>query len=304
MKTIALTSRSLAEEVAKGLDSELLFFNYGSHGDKELSLSYNGNINVVAGEEFLIIQSTYPDDQHKMFDALAALPPYLKRNGAIKVYEFIPYLAFLSQSEIHLKYNEVPIAESKLRQFNGRDTNKHLYLDGLFVVNPHDAKTLATYCAPFRKILDDTELIANELNKFDIGDAAVIAPDENALNQAVALARRLGVPYGSFYKKRISESQVQVVAKGRIPKASTYFIRDDTIRGGTTISEVAKKLKKKFSPEKMIAVCSHPIMLEGSVEILTEAGITEIIGTNSIPGPYSRISVAPLIVSQFSNPDL
>ena len=45
-------------------------------------------------------------------------------------------------------------------------------------------------------------------------------------------------------------------------------------------------------------------MLEGSVEILTEAGITEIIGTNSIPGPYSRISVAPLIVSQFSNPDL
>jgi len=297
MKVITITSNILAPKVAKRLKCEFLRMSLGSYPDKEMSLKYEGDLQEeVKGQEVLIVQSTYPNQEY-LFDAVAALPKLLRDNGAKRVIAFVPFLNYLRQSETDVSKNEAPLAATKLLEFNGKDSSGKLYLDSLHVVNPHSISPFSK-CLPKTSFLDDTELIAREIKKLNLSNATVIAPDEGAINAAKKLANFLGVSYGHFDKKRLSGTEVKLET-GDIPKADTYIIRDDMISTGGTLAMVVRYLAKTFGAKNFIAACSHPLMVGGAAEMLKKSGITKIIGTNSIENEYGIVDLSPLVESLF-----
>ncbi|MCP8316221.1 MAG: ribose-phosphate pyrophosphokinase, partial [archaeon] len=48
------------------------------------------------------------------------------------------------------------------------------------------------------------------------------------------------------------------------------------------------------------ATCTHPLLAEDALDRIKRAGVEEVIGTNTIPSPISKIDVAPVLASYLS----
>jgi ribose-phosphate pyrophosphokinase len=295
-----LTSKDLALEVGRELGITPLRFAYGSHPDGEQRVMYLGQLPDLKGEEVWIVQSGYPKE---VFDVIGSLAKFFKYKHAEVVKAVVPYIPYLTQEDEHMAKNEVPIGAEKMLQLNNfAGYSDKLFLDELYVVNPHSSSVISK-CMPFKGIIDATPLIAEEFKKmakeglFDLGDAAVIAPDDNAGTIARSLALTLGIPYDVFGKKRVSPTEVELTG-GKLHGIETGLIYDDVIKTGDTCKKAIEKLKNYHGFRKFVVSCVHPVMTLSAKEILTNAGAMKIFGTNSIENDYGIVSLAPLIVSK------
>jgi ribose-phosphate pyrophosphokinase len=63
--------------------------------------------------------------------------------------------------------------------------------------------------------------------------------------------------------------------------------------GGTTSSAV--RILKKQGARRVYAACVHPLMVGNAKDRIINSGAEEIIGTDTVPGPYAVVSVASII---------
>jgi ribose-phosphate pyrophosphokinase len=54
------------------------------------------------------------------------------------------------------------------------------------------------------------------------------------------------------------------------------------------------KLVKDHGARKVYVACVHPLLIGDSQKRILENGAEEIIGTDSVPSPVSKVSIAPL----------
>ena len=52
---------------------------------------------------------------------------------------------------------------------------------------------------------------------------------------------------------------------------------------------------KKNKIRNIIVLCTHALLLDNALEIIMEAGVHEIISTNSIPNNCSKVDLAPIL---------
>jgi len=57
----------------------------------------------------------------------------------------------------------------------------------------------------------------------------------------------------------------------------------------------AVKLVKEQGARKVYAACVHPLLMGDAQKRILRNGAEEIIGTDSVTSPVSRVSIAPLI---------
>jgi ribose-phosphate pyrophosphokinase len=136
-------------------------------------------------------------------------------------------------------------------------------------------------------------------------DPIVIAPDEEAAQWAATVAKELDTEHVVFRKKRIrkegaTSSKVQVDSGDVNLKGRDAVFADDIISTGGTIAEGAKACKKKGA-RRIFALCTHPVLAEGALKRIREAGVLKVVGTDTIPGPISKVSVAPIIARAVKN---
>jgi ribose-phosphate pyrophosphokinase len=72
------------------------------------------------------------------------------------------------------------------------------------------------------------------------------------------------------------------------------IIFDDIISSGGTIVTVAKMLKQ-LNPKGIYVACVHPLLIGEAEKNILQAGVQEIVGTDSVPSKVSRVSLAGLI---------
>jgi len=44
-------------------------------------------------------------------------------------------------------------------------------------------------------------------------------------------------------------------------------------------------------------VCTHPVLAEGALKRIKAAGVLKVVGTDTYPGPISKVTVAPVIAA-------
>jgi ribose-phosphate pyrophosphokinase len=105
----------------------------------------------------------------------------------------------------------------------------------------------------------------------------------------------LGGGVGHLDKKRDRYTgQTTQAGEGLDVKGQAVIIFDDIISTGGTIVGAAKILGE-LGAANVFTACVHPVLVGDAEQRILEAGVKEVVGTDSIPNHVSKVSLAPLI---------
>jgi ribose-phosphate pyrophosphokinase len=244
----------------------------------------------IKGEDVAIVQTTCPPMQDGRLLQLAFLADSAKRAGAAKVTAVVPYLAYARQDKMFLSGEGISIETvARIIKASG--------VDELLTVNVHSEASLAKFPFP-AKTASAIPLIAQYFVDKGYKKAYALSPDKGAMYIAYEAQQVLGGNAGHLDKQRDRYTgQTTQTGKGLEVKGQTVIIFDDIISTGGTIVGAAKILKE-LGAAHVFTACVHPLLIGDAAKRILDAGVEEIVGTDSVPGPYSKVSLAPLISKQ------
>lgn len=234
----------------------------------------------VKDEDVVVVQSTFPASRVMK---LLLLLNAAKENGARSVRAVVPYLAYARQDRIFQPGESLSV--KLIAQIIG------LHASECFTVDLHKDESCQLFKIPVHN-LSAEEPIAAELKRLRVD--SVLAPDSGALPRVQAIARRIGVAHDHLEKTRVSSEVVQMKPKQLDVKGQRVAVVDDIISTGGTIATAVEELLKQGA-SSVFAVAVHGLFLGAALEKLKRAGVAEILSTDTVPSPYSRISVASVI---------
>ena len=59
--------------------------------------------------------------------------------------------------------------------------------------------------------------------------------------------------------------------------------------------------KKKLGSRKIIALCTHALMVNNAAESIKDAGVDAVISTNTIPNDVSKVDVTEILVDHYKS---
>jgi ribose-phosphate pyrophosphokinase len=243
----------------------------------------------VQDEHVAIVQTTSsPQDSHLM--QLAFIAAVAKRNGAKEVTAVVPYLAYARQDKIFLQGENISI-ETVANMLSAAGINQ------LITVNVHAESALAKFRFP-AKTLSAIPLLAEHFVQKGYNKAFALAPDKGAMYIAKQAQQVLGGEAGHLEKQRDRYTgQVTMAQQSFNVKGENVIIFDDIISTGGTIVAAAKILKE-LGAKRVFAACVHPLLIGDAEKRILDAGVAEIVGTDSVPSQASKVSLAPLISTE------
>jgi ribose-phosphate pyrophosphokinase len=276
-------SKALGEKTAELANYETVQVAHKTFPDGE---SYIRLENPVQNQHVAILQTTSsPQDSRLM--QLAFIAEAAKRNGASKVTAVVPYLAYARQDKAFLQGEGVSI-ETVAAML------KAAGVDALVTVNIHAETTLKTFPFP-AKNLSAIPLLAEYFVQKGFKKAFALAPDKGAMYIAEQAQAVLRGEAGHLSKQRDRHTgQTTQTAEGLNVKGKTVVIFDDIISTGGTIVGAAKILEEQGAA-RIFTACVHPILVSDAAKRILDAGVEEIVGTDSVPCHVSKVTLAPLI---------
>jgi ribose-phosphate pyrophosphokinase len=240
----------------------------------------------VQGDHVVIVQTTSPPQDSRLIQ-LAFMADAAKRNGASKVTAVVPYLAYARQDKIFLQGEGISI-ETLARMLGTAG------VDALITVNVHAESVLSKFSFP-AKTLSAIPLLAEYFVTKGCKKAFALAPDKGAVYIAQQAQGVLGGEAGHLEKQR-DRYTGQTTQKGKDfnVKGQTVIIFDDIISTGGTIVGAAKILRE-LGAARVFAACVHPLLIGDAEKRILDAGVEEVVGTDSVPSHVSKVSLASLI---------
>ena len=277
-------SLELGRKVAEGLRAKLVSADHKIFPDGETYIRLRGS---VKGEETIIVQTTSPpQDRHLL--QLFLMARTAKDYGAERVVAVVPYLAYARQDKRFLE-GEVLSVDVVIRLIEASG------VDALLTLDVHSSLLLERFRIP-AKSFSAIPLVAEHLKSRGFDGAFSLSPDKGALDLARMGGDILGGGYDSLEKIRDRRTgEVKTVEKALPVEGRDVVVFDDMISTGGTMA-LAVGLAKRCGAGRVVAACTHPLLVGRAVERILGAGAEEIVGTDSVPGPHSPVSVAPLIV--------
>ena len=242
---------------------------------------------TVQGENVAIVQTTCPPMQDGRLFQLAFMADAAKRAGAVKVTTIVPYLAYARQDKMFLLGEGISV-ETIARML------KAAGIDEFITVNVHSEPILKQFPFP-AKTLSAIPLLAEYFVQKGYKGAFALSPDKGAMYIAEEAREVLGGDAGHLNKTRDRYTgQTVQTAEGLNVKGQTVIILDDIISTGGTIVGAAKILRKQGA-KHVSCGCVHGLLIGDAEKRILDAGVEEIVGTDSVQGSFSKVSLAPLL---------
>jgi ribose-phosphate pyrophosphokinase len=281
-------SKDLAISIAKNLGADTVDIDAKLFPDGE---SYFRITSDVRNKRVAIVQSTYPPTDRYILQLLF-LSHKLSEDGA-EVHAIIPYLAYARQHRAFLQGEIISLGVfSHLLRSVG--------VKRVVTVDIHNVEGLGLFSMPAYSV-SAIPLIAEYLSKnYRLNEAIAISPDFGGSVRVEAFARILKINHLVLPKER-DKITGEVLLKENIEQFQNkdIILVDDIISSGKTMELAARKLKD-HGAERVFATCTHPLLAGDAFDRIKSAGVEEVIGTNTIPSPISKIDVAPILASYLS----
>ena len=239
-------------------------------------------------EHVVIVQSTQPNTA---LVELLFLEDAAHQQGAREITVVVPYYAYSRQDRV-FQPGEIVSAKAVAELIE-------LKADRFVTVDPHKEHILGFFGIAAHGVSAVPQLAAH------LGTAGVdtvLAPDKGALDRAKEAASILGADFDYMEKTRLSGTEVVMNAKSLDVRGKTVAIVDDIISTGGTIATAATELKRQGAA-RVVAACTHGLFLNNAIERLRTAGCDDVVATDSIDGPASRVGCAAAIADALRGKD-
>jgi len=281
-------SEVLAIEVARrlGVAVSKLEIKRFPDGEKYLRVQQD-----VSGRCVAIIQSTFHHPDEYLFEYLL-IADSMRDLGAKKIIAVIPYLAYARQDE-RFNPGEAVTIKTVAKLIESVGTNE------FYTVDAHLHRIIdisKIFSIPAYNISAVPLLVEYISRNIDLDNLLVIGPDEESEQWAEAAAKILGVDFDVLEKKRINAEKVEIMTRRLSVKNRDVIVVDDIISTGGTMVETTKVLRREGA-RKIVVACIHPVLSGNALPRLYDSGADIVLGTDSIPSPVSRVSLAPAIAS-------
>lgn len=242
--------------------------------------------------EAVLVHSTHPPQDERLIQLLLAIDA-VKNAGASKVVVVVPYLAYARQDKRFMEGEPISVGVI-LRSLQA------VGADAFVTVDVHNPSSLDEWLRiPHLNVLPAAQLA--EYFKGTLHHPLVLAPDRGALHRARAVAEALGASYDYLEKRRDrTTGELSLLPKSIEAEGNDVLIVDDIISTGGTLVLAAKSMLRSGA-RRVYAACTHAILASGALDKLYGAGVSDVVATDTVPSPVSKVSVAEQLVAAITS---
>ncbi|MCY4146274.1 MAG: ribose-phosphate pyrophosphokinase [Chloroflexi bacterium] len=251
----------------------------------------------VRGKDVYLVQ-TMASPVHDNLVEMLIMIDALKRDSAWRINLVVPYMSYTRSDK--KDQPRVPISARLIaNMIETAGVDRYMTIDlhsgqiqGFFNI-PGDALTA------FHLLSDH---IIARLRAGELEDLVVVATDLGFAKQGRNWAETLGVPLAFVEKRRVSnaESPRALSLIGSVKGKNVLLVDDEVNTAGSVVSAV--KVVRDYGARDVLFAFTHPFFCEQAYERLAALDLREIIFTNTLDTPKSRmlpnmtvLSIAPLL---------
>ena len=271
-------SPGLAAGIARHLGADLVAVELRVFSDGESKIKLAGKI----AKKCMVVQSTHPPTDSHLLQAMM-IARKCADEGA-EVYTMIPYLAYARQDRPFLEGEAVSAAlVARLLEAAGASA--------IITVDIHSQVALSYFKNAVN--VSSISLLADYASKMKLKRPLVVSPDSGGAARAEEFAKMLGAEVTALKKSRdrttgevTIDQKIDAMVSGR-----DAILVDDMISSGGSIVKAAQVLRKNGA-QKVYAMCAHALLIGNAAQNIAAAGVSDIIATNSVPGPYAKVDLS------------
>ena len=245
----------------------------------------------MAKKNCIIVHSTYPPtDQHLM--QLFMIMYKCKEDGAKDICVVSPYLAYTRQDKVFVDGEIITInLVGKILACLG--------ITKLVTIDSHKPDAL-NYSFATIDLTAIPSLSSYVKHNLTMNNPIVISPDEGGIERAKKFAGLINANSLSLVKTRdrfTGDVSISLLDQGPLKNCDALIV-DDMISTGASIMKTIELLKK-YHIGDVYAICTHALLLDDAKQKLLNAGIKEVISTNSIPNEFAKVDLSSVISNYF-----
>lgn len=227
------------------------------------------------GRPAAVVHSASPPVDSNLVRALSMIRE--ARRFADDVTAVIPYMGYARQDQSFLD-GEVVTMEVVAGLLESAGATR------VVVVDIHSERALSHFSVPASNVSAVPELAAHFAGR-GLSDPLVVSPDVGGIERTRRFAELLGAGCATLEKERDRHTgEVRIVGADLGEAAGRDIVLvDDMISTGGSIVKAAGFLKERGCG-RIFAACTHAILVGEAEDRIRAAGVSEIVGTNTIDG--------------------
>lgn len=270
---IKLFSGRASEVLAKKIASL-----YGaSLGDVKVTVFSDGEFQpsfeeTVRGQDVFLIQSTMPPSDN-LFELLLMVDA-ARRASARKIIAVIPYFGFARQDR-----------KDKPRVAIGAKLVANMLMaagvDRIMTMDLHADQIQGFFEVPVDHLYAST-LFLSELEKMDLDNLVMAAPDAGGAKRANSYAKKLNTGLALCHKQRKKANEIaEMTVIGDVAGKDVVIIDDMCDTAGTLTTSADLFMSK--GAKSVRAFCTHAVLSGPAYERINNSSLTELVVTDTIP---------------------
>ena len=278
-------SRELGEKLANELHAEITPVFLKTFPDGESYIRFEKQ--NLKGEDAVIVQTTSPPQDQRLLQ-LMLMADNAKDLEARSITAIVPYFAYSRQDKRFIPGEAFSI-KTIIRLLENCGVTKIISL------NAHNPAVLKNLNVPVLDLSAIPMLAEYFKARKLVQNPLSLSMGKKALSIAQEADNVLQGGYDYVASKRdVVTGNVTLEDKPLPVKNRDVIIFDDIISSGGTMAKAVKLVKDKGA-RKVYAACVHPILMGDSYKRIIENGAEEIVGTDAVPSPVSKVSIVPLL---------
>ena len=276
------SSQDLGRKIAKKLKASYVSTSTRTFPDGESKITIK---KIPKKKIILVVQSTFPPVDSNLLHLLSIVSQARKYSS--KIYAIIPYLGYARQDREFLN-GEVVTVSVVGKMLKSVGTKK------VIVVDIHSKLALKQLGISAENVSAVSNL-ANYTKKLRLKDPLVVSPDQGGKERASEFASALKTDFIALKKHRDRKNgKINILTSKVSVKNRDLILVDDMISTGGSIIKAARFLKKQKC-RRIYVACTHGLFVNGAEKKIKQAGVTQIISTNTIPSNSSKVDVSKIL---------
>lgn len=277
----------LALNIAQRLDADIITSKIRIFPDGESKITLSG----VPSGRCIVVQSTHPPVDTNLVFALSLILEAAERSDDVTA--VIPYMGYGRQDKEFLPGELVTIRRiAKLFRLSG--------VKSVLTVDIHSLAAL-DYFGKGAKNVSAIPPLAKHFLTMDLENPLVISPDQGGRARAHQFAQILNIESLVLKKKRDRNTgDIKIQDDNLNIRDRNIILVDDMVSTGGSIITAADVLISQGCADIHVA-CTHGLLVNDALQNIRDAGVRDIISSNTIPGSTATVDVSTQITDVLLN---